>query len=82
MKVTIYGMSSCAGCEAAKLLCKTNSVDYDYKIVGQDIMKEQLSEMVGFPIRSVPQIFITNDGFSQYIGGFEQLSSFFKNGMM
>lgn len=76
MKVQIYGKPSCPGCEAAKLLCKSKAIDFEYKVVGSDIQKEQLEEMIGQPIRTVPQIFVTSDGFSQYLGGLQDLSKY------
>lgn len=73
MRVQIYGKSGCPNCDKAKLLCKVKGIEFDYKVVGSDIQKEQLEEMVGFPIRSVPQIFISTDGLSEYVGGFAEL---------
>lgn len=73
MRVTIYGKPGCSQCDQAKTLCSAKGIGYDYKVLGTDIQKEQLEEMVGHSIRSVPQIFITQDGFSEYVGGFKDL---------
>lgn len=73
MKVKIYGTPQCSYCTQAKQLCKSNNVDYEYKTVGYELTVEQLQEMVGHPVKTVPQIFITEGGFSEYIGGFDQL---------
>ena len=73
MKVSIYGRPNCPNCDLAKRLCDRKGVAYDYKVVGEDVTKEQLEEMVGAPVASVPQIFITNDGFTEYVGNFQQL---------
>jgi hypothetical protein len=35
--------------------------------------------MVGSPVKTVPQIFMSNDGFTEYVGGFEQLKTKIKN---
>lgn len=73
MKVEIYGRPGCAFCDLAKELCERTGVAYDYKIVGESVSREQLEEMVGSPVRSVPQIFVTTNGFSEYVGGFNEL---------
>jgi glutaredoxin len=71
MKYLIYGKNGCPSCVNAKNLCIQNSLEYDYKIVGSDIQKEQLEEMAQRPLRTVPQIFLSSDGMTQYIGGYE-----------
>lgn len=75
MKVIIYGKGGCPNCVNAKNLCEQKGISVDYKTVGQDITKEQLEEKIGFPIRTVPQIFIYSDGFAEYVGGFAELKS-------
>jgi len=75
MKVEIYGRPSCTFCDRAKELCERTGLAYDYKIVGESVSREQLEEMVGSPVRSVPQIFVTTDGFSEYVGGYAQLEA-------
>ena len=79
MKVQIYGTPTCGFCTQAKQLCEKNNVEYDYKTVGPDITVEQLTEMVGSPVRTVPQIFITQDGFSEYVGGYNELQQKLSN---
>lgn len=75
MKALIYGRPGCTFCEKAKVLCKMKGIDFTYQVVGEDIQKEQLEEMVGNPISSVPQIFVNSDGFSEYVGGYTQLEA-------
>jgi len=73
MKYIIYGKPNCKFCNMAKMTLEMKSVPYSYKEVGSDITKEQLEEMVGHQIKSVPQIFRMSDGFAEYIGGYEDL---------
>jgi glutaredoxin len=73
MKVLIYGRPNCSFCTKAKHYCEQNGLDYEYKTVHDDITVEQLTEMVGGPVRTVPQIFKTSGGLTEYIGGFDQL---------
>lgn len=70
MKALIYGTPSCTFCKQAIQLCRQQGIEFDYKTVGVDIQKEQLQEMVGRPISSVPQIFICAEGLTSYVGGF------------
>jgi len=73
MKATIYGKDGCTNCVKAVNLCKLKGIEVDYKVVGSDITKEQLEESIGRSIRTVPQIFLTSDGFSEYVGGYQEL---------
>ncbi|MNP32105.1 Glutaredoxin-1 [compost metagenome] len=75
MKALIYGRPGCHYCEKAKSLCKLKGIPFDYKIVGDDIQKEQLEEMVGTKVSSVPQIFLTAEGLSEYVGGYTSLEA-------
>lgn len=75
MKALIYGRPGCHFCEKAKDLCKLKGIEFDYKVVGDDIQKEQLEEMVGGRLSSVPQIFLTAEGMSEYIGGYTSLEA-------
>lgn len=72
MKATIYGRPGCTFCVQAKALAANHGIEVDYKLVGEDILKEKLEEMIGHEIRSVPQIFIDSDGFSEYVGGYQE----------
>lgn len=73
MKVTIYGKANCPDCVKAKSLCEYNAIPFETKMVGVDVSIEQLNEMVGIPVRSVPQIFCTSDGFTEYVGNVKDL---------
>lgn len=75
MKVLIYGTPQCKFCTMAKELCERNGFFVHYNTVGFDITKEQLEEKVGRPVRTVPQIFIMEDGFAQYIGGYQEFKA-------
>jgi len=70
MRVTIYGAGACPYCQRAKMVCQAKGIQYEYKEIGVDITKERLTEQIG-PFSTVPQIFVTSDGFSEYVGGFE-----------
>lgn len=75
MKAIIYGRPGCGFCNRAKELCQKKGIPFEYFIVGEDIQKEKLEEMVGNSIRSVPQIFLVSDGMTEYVGGFGELEA-------
>lgn len=76
MTIIIYGKSGseCQQCGAAKMLCEMQKQAYEYKLIGEDVSPDQLSEMAGQPIRSAPAIF-KKDRYGQltFIGGYQEL---------
>lgn len=73
MKVMIVGTPTCAFCKEAIELCKRENIQYEYKTLNEDIQLDKLFEMCGGPVRTVPQIFVTSGGFTEYIGGYDKL---------
>ena len=68
--ITIYGKPNCPYCDMAKKLCESKSLPYRYvDIVEQGIGAADLAEIVGQPVRTVPQILDEK----QYIGGYTEL---------
>lgn len=74
MNILIYGRPGCTFCERAKDLCQKKGIPFTYQVVGEDITKEGLLEMVGQPVKTIPQIFKVSDGLTEYIGGYDELS--------
>lgn len=77
MKITIYGKDDCSFCKRAVALAKqldagNNIESYEYvDIVAAGIDAAGLAEIVGKPVRTVPQILA--DGKS--IGGYNELAT-------
>lgn len=76
MKITIYGKDSCSYCkravELSKQLKSQGLSDYEYiDIVANGIDAVALGELMGKPVRTVPQILV--DGKS--IGGYDELET-------
>jgi len=66
--IEIYGKPQCPYCEQAKALCEQMKLEYVYKSMGTDLIREELLEM--FPeARTVPQIIINGTK----IGGYNEL---------
>ena len=69
----VYGTENCAYCVQATNLLKSKGLPYEYKKLGEDVGREEFSQLfiernLTVP-RTVPQIF--NDG--EYVGGFNDL---------
>ena len=66
-KVTIYGKRFCPYWDMAVQLCERQGYEFEYiDIQARDMSIADLHEVVGKPVRTVPQIFIG----SQHIGGY------------
>ena len=70
MTAEVYGTQSCGFCSRAKSLLEAKGIEYQEFIVGEDISAEALSEKIGKPALTVPQIFL--DG--EHIGGYTELA--------
>ena len=72
MQAVIYGRPNCPYCDSAKALAGREGIDYTYiDIRAAGIDGEKLSEMLGRPVRTVPQILV--DG--EYVGGFTEFEA-------
>lgn len=72
MKIEIIGRPNCKYCEQSKILSHMKGVEFDYKLLDEDVSRETLIERIGSDFRTVPQIFNVDTG--EYIGGYEQLA--------
>jgi len=75
MKYIIYGAPGCSFCSKAKILLEMHRLEYVYKEVGTELSKEQLEQVLGRKVTTVPQIVKMADGFGEYIGGFTELQN-------
>lgn len=68
MEVKIYGrLTGCPYCTNAKTVCEQNKFDMEFiDMIDTGMTKDDLSEIVGKPVATVPQIFV--DG--EYVGGY------------
>ncbi|WP_042935048.1 GrxA family glutaredoxin [Klebsiella pneumoniae] len=77
MKVVIYGRDNCSYCkravELAKQLNGHGFGNYEYiDIVSAGIDKEKLSDLVGKPVETIPQVFVNGEP----IGGYTEFAAF------
>ncbi len=73
MEVIIYGKAGCIECDKTRMLCQIQSLAFQYLLVGSDITAEALQELVGQPVRSLPQIFVRTEEGEAYVGGYNEL---------
>lgn len=81
MHVTIYGKPNCPYCVKAITLCESKGLEFDYLTVGEHITVDELTSKVhevtsdeSIVLRTVPQVFVTEDDTMRYIkGGFQGL---------
>lgn len=84
--VEIYTKEYCTYCTKAKELLDNNNIEYDEYEIGHYITKEDLQNRIdsmgiSTKINTVPQIFISYNGKSDwsYIGGYQQLKNILNN---
>lgn len=58
MRAEIYGAAWCTYCNQAKSLLESKGIGYDYIDVDEGSNLKILTERMGSPARSVPQIFL------------------------
>lgn len=74
MKVTIYGRSTgCKFCDAAKLVCESNKIDFEFNEVTAD-NRSEIEGVIGTPFRTVPQIVVNGE----LVGGYTE----FRDGLV
>lgn len=72
--IEIYGNTNCVWCDRAKALCEQYNLGYNYKMIQDDGVLEELQERVG-SVRTVPQIF----WHGKHVGGYTELASEIEN---
>lgn len=75
-KLVIVGKSGCTHCDMAKRLCESQGFGYTYKTIHEDVSVQQLEEIAGGAVRTVPQIYIEEQGLYTYIGGFTEFRQY------
>lgn len=70
MKIKVFGMTNCSGCDTVKTLFELNSIDFEYV----DVMNpEHMAEAQEYGVRSVPSTFISyGEGEEKFIVGSTQ----------
>jgi len=72
--IIIFGRAGCVFCDKAVALCESLGLDYVYHDINiEGITKEDLSEITGTIVTTVPQIFEN----TTYIGGYSEFEQKF-----
>ena len=69
MKVEIYTKDLCIGCDRAKDLLNSHSIDFNEIDISDDDTRTKFYENIGNNVKTVPQVFI--DG--ERVGGYQDL---------
>lgn len=76
----VYGGEGCSNCKQAVQLLNNKNINFVYKSFPDDYTLEELTELVGAPTRSIPQIFqIGENNKIIYIGGLMELVKHLKD---
>lgn len=72
----IIGSNTCDYCQKAKEILEELGIGYNFKLLGTDLTREEMRELVykatGEYPQTLPQIFRMSD--DEYIGGYEELA--------
>ena len=61
MEVTIYGKTNCSNCLNVTRYLETKEIKHEYKLVGRDLSKEDLEDIVHHSVRTVPVILVDGE---------------------
>ncbi len=73
MKITVYSKPSCVFCDKAKALLTRLGHGYEEKMVAKDLSLQELFDVLGKQVRTIPQIVIDD----KHIGGYNELKEYF-----
>lgn len=79
MHVTIIGRKNCVWCRKARKLCRSTDHQYDYKDLDNPANAPLRKWFEVENIKTVPQIFVIENGESTLVGGYEDFERFLKN---
>ena len=76
----VYGGAGCSNCKQVVQLLNQKNKTFIYKSFGEDYELQELTELVGRPTRSIPQIFqIGENNQIIHIGGLMELVKHLKD---
>jgi len=74
-QTVVWSKVQCPFCDMAKTLLKNKGIEFEERMIGVDWTREQLLESIP-QARTVPQIILNGE----YIGGYDQLKTYFNQG--
>ena len=78
MQATIIGRKSCSWCRKARQLCRKNDVPFTYKDLDHPDNAPLRQWFRVENIKTVPQVFLIENGTSTLVGGYDDLQAYFK----
>ena len=73
MNITVYSKPSWVFCDKAKALLTRLGHEYEEKMVAKDLSLQELFDVLGKQVRTIPQIVIDD----KHIGGYNELKEYF-----
>lgn len=74
-RAVIYSKTNCPHCLDAEVLLHNSNIEVEKKVVGFDVSREQLLEIVP-NAKTVPQIFLYDENNQEtYVGGYDNLKT-------
>jgi len=74
-QTVVWSKVQCPFCNMAKKLLKNKGIEFEERMIGVNWTREQLLESIP-QARTVPQIILNGE----YIGGYDQLKTYFNQG--
>jgi len=74
-QTVVWSKVQCPFCDMAKTLLKNKGIEFEERMIGVNWTREQLLESIP-QARTVPQIILNGE----YIGGYDQLKTYFNQG--
>lgn len=69
MKIKVFGMTNCSGCDTVKTLLELNGVEFEYV----DVMNpDNMAQAQLHGVRSVPTTLVQNAGVEYFVGASQQ----------
>lgn len=60
MDITVFGTRTCPNCKNVTSFLESKSINYQYKVIGEDVEHMFVNALVGRVVRSVPVV-VVND---------------------
>lgn len=64
MEISIFGTAACARCKDVVSYLTEKEINFNYKVIGQDVEHQDVNQIVGRMVRAVPVIVVDGDELS------------------
>ena len=64
MEISVFGTPTCTRCKDVLNFLQEKDINYDYKVIGQDVDHDYVNNIVGRMVRAVPVIVVDGEELS------------------